>query len=193
LNTVLWFAFGLAAGAGAVAAAWWVHLSLAGRRRLRAAHDPPSDSVPLSPTTFAREVIQPIARAAAAEPEGPPPSPDPARAVQVRLSERIVLELARLGRMDPDAPARAERTQTGLVAALGTTQSAVSKVLRRLEAAEIVTSERRHVQGVGHRMKAYALTRRGELLAREIARRRGVSLLPAGSVYIRPTLEGAGE
>jgi len=94
------------------------------------------------------------------------------------MSERIVLALAREGRLGEDSPVRTARTQAGLAEALGSNQSAVSKVLRRLVVAELLTEERRHVQGRNQRLKVYALTRRGEQLARDLARRRGVSLLP---------------
>jgi DNA-binding MarR family transcriptional regulator len=94
------------------------------------------------------------------------------------LSERVVIQLARLGRLDPEAPAQRERTQQGLAEATSSNQSAVSKVLRRLVAADVVSEERRHIVGSGQRMKAYSLTRRGELVAREVARRSHVDLLP---------------
>jgi DNA-binding MarR family transcriptional regulator len=107
----------------------------------------------------------------------PPPSAQVADLA--RLSERIVLQLARLGRIEPDAPVRRERTQQGLAETTTSNQSAVSKVLRRLVAAEIIAEERRHIVGVSQRMKAYSLTHRGELLAREVARRHHVDLLPS--------------
>jgi len=121
----------------------------------------------------------------------PSPAGDPVRSVvsvapdQVRLSERVVIALAREGRLGDDTPIRATRTQAGLAEALGSSQSAVSKVLRRLVAAELLTEERRHVTGRDQRLKVYALTRRGELLARDLARRRSLSLLPE-----RPQEEG---
>ncbi len=110
---------------------------------------------------------------------GPPvPAAISVSADQIRLSERIIIALAREGRLGDDAPARVVRTQAGLASTLESNQSAVSKVLRRLVAAELLTEERRHVQGGSQRLKVYALTRRGELLAREVARRRDLSLLP---------------
>ncbi len=110
---------------------------------------------------------------------------------QVRLSERVILHLARLGRIDPEAPAAPTRTQQGLVAATGGSQSAVSKVLRQMVASGMVEEERRHIAGVSHRMKAYALSRRGELLAREVAARRDVSLLPTLVPPSPPAYESA--
>lgn len=97
---------------------------------------------------------------------------------QVRMSERIVIALAREGRLGADSLVRPTRTQAGLAEALGSNQSTVSKVLRRLVAAELLTEERRHVQGRIQRLKVYVLTRRGEQVARDLARRRGLSLLP---------------
>lgn len=94
------------------------------------------------------------------------------------MSERIIIALAREGRLGDDSRVRPTRTQAGLAEALGSNQSAVSKVLRRLVAAEVLTEERRHVEGRNQRLKVYALTRRGEQIAREVARRRNVTLLP---------------
>jgi DNA-binding transcriptional ArsR family regulator len=105
-------------------------------------------------------------------------SPVSVSSAQVRLSERVVVLLAREGRLGEDSVVRPVRTQAGLAAALDSNQSAVSKVLRRLAAAELLTEERRHVQGRNPRLKVYALSRRGEVLAREVARRRNLSLLP---------------
>jgi len=86
----------------------------------------------------------------------------------VRLSRRVVLQLFRQGRLDPDDVATIERTQGGLGSALAAEQSAVSKVLRRLVAAGIVEVSRRHVRGEARRMNVYSLTRRGERLAYEL-------------------------
>lgn len=124
-------------------------------------------------------------------------SATPVSSEQVHLSERILVLLAREGRLTEESPARPIRTQGGLVVALGSNQSAVSKILRRLVAAELLTEERRHVRGRDRRLKVYALTRRGELLAREVARRRNWSLLPdfpgpRNEVGIRP-LPGSGK
>jgi len=107
---------------------------------------------------------------------------------QVRLSERIIIVLAREGRLGEDSLVRPVRTQSGLSSILGSNQSAVSKVLRRLVAAGLLTEDRRHVQGGSQRLKVYALTRRGELLAREVARRRNLSLMPDRT----PAIQGQG-
>ena len=53
---------------------------------------------------------------------------------------------------------------------LSATQGAVSKVLRRLTAADVVRPQRRHVPGRSRRVKVYLLTFRGDELVREIQR-----------------------
>jgi DNA-binding MarR family transcriptional regulator len=138
-----------------------------------------------SPVPHGNGVAVPVPSADGVAPHSYPPAsgapPNPGVRVssdQIRLSERILIVLAREGRLGEDSPVRSVRTQAGLVGALGSSQSAVSKVLRRLVAAELLTEERRHVPGSSQRLKVYTLTRRGELLAREVARRRNVTLLP---------------
>ncbi|HTT73395.1 MAG TPA: hypothetical protein VMG99_04505 [Thermoplasmata archaeon] len=54
------------------------------------------------------------------------------------------------------------------------TQGAVSRVLARLVAVDIVCRERRRVRGVNRRVRAYFLTRQGDALAREIRDRFGL-------------------
>jgi DNA-binding MarR family transcriptional regulator len=180
VNLVVAFALGLAAGAVATAAVGYLVVRM-GRGRPR--------PVPTSLVAPTGREEKPAAEADSSRPSGAPPAatlppsdppsaPVEVAAEQVRLSERVVLQLGRLGRVDPLAPVPPGRTQQGLTATLASTQSSVSKVLRRLESAEILTAERRHVIGASQRMKIYALTLRGELLARELARRRGVALLP---------------
>jgi DNA-binding transcriptional ArsR family regulator len=93
---------------------------------------------------------------------------------QVRLSLRLVVQLSWVGPPGEDGDARKESTQEGLSQALSVTQGAVSKVLRRLVAAEIVCRERRHVRGVDRRVRVYFLSRQGETLAREIRDRFGI-------------------
>lgn len=90
------------------------------------------------------------------------------RREQVRLSLRIVIHLFWFGPQRPDDIAQPGATQQGLADALGATQGAVSKVLRRLVAANVVRSDRRHVRGRDRRVRAYSLSPRGEALARQI-------------------------
>jgi DNA-binding MarR family transcriptional regulator len=85
----------------------------------------------------------------------------------------LVVHLARVGQLASDDVARFESTQAGIAASLATTQGAVSKILARLRAAEVVRRERRHVRGQPRRMKVYFLTRRGEILAAEIREKLG--------------------
>jgi DNA-binding MarR family transcriptional regulator len=89
----------------------------------------------------------------------------------VRLSRRIVLHLYGMGRPGPDEVGLPGATQRGIGLALAAEQSAVSKVLQRLLAAEVVEVARRHVRGQDRRVNVYSLTRRGELLAHELQAR----------------------
>ncbi len=65
-------------------------------------------------------------------------------------------------------PGRPEATQNGMAQSLSTSQGAISWILTRLLAAGAVRSQLSHVSGLGRRVRVYALTRRGELLAQEI-------------------------
>ncbi len=84
---------------------------------------------------------------------------------QVRLALRVVIHLHRLGPLLPDDTARPESTQRGMARSLGVTQGAVSKVLARLAAVDVVGHARHHVRGESRRMQAYFLTARGAYLA----------------------------
>jgi len=166
------FAVGGLVGGAAAIVAWVLYRWLQSRRTSRA--DPIGNgmALPEPPPTIQLTVSLPPTI-------GRPSYPSVSvSSDQVRLSERIVVVLAREGRLGEESPLRPVRTQAGLVESLGSNQSAVSKVLRRLVAAELLSVERRHVPGRSQRLKVYALTRRGELLAREVARRRNLSLLP---------------
>lgn len=178
MNTLLWFILGAVAGAGGAGAIWLTARWVARRTRASAQSvassaeaEPPLALPGPAPVVLVREP-------ATTERIVDPPPPGPV-ADLLRLSERVVIQLARLGRLEPDAPAQRERTQQGLAEATSSNQSAVSKVLRRLVAAEVISEDRRHIVDSSQRMKAYALTRKGELLAREVARRRHVDLLPS--------------
>ena len=79
--------------------------------------------------------------------------------------------LYHLGRISPDDIPTTEWTQQGMGERLAIPQNALSNVLRRLEAAGIVTTRVEHVHGRPRRVKTYYLTPTGERLAR--SRRRG--------------------
>lgn len=92
------------------------------------------------------------------------PVPDAAPS-RVRVAEAILLLLVRypyIARGDLVPP---EMTQEGMVARLGFTQGAVSKVLAQFGAGGLVEVDRRHVEHRSFRLKAYQLTPRGRLLA----------------------------
>ncbi len=108
-----------------------------------------------------------------APPSGPPPTssgseprPDPRR-----VTREVVDFLYHLGRISPDDIPTTEWTQQGMGERLAIPQNALSNVLRRLEAAGIVTTRVEHVHGRPRRVKTYYLTPTGERLAR--SRRRG--------------------
>jgi len=112
----------------------------------------------------------------------PPPSVaagiPPWRQATVRLSLRIVVQLDRWRPPSDGGPARWESTQQGLAERLSATQGAVSKVLSRLVAAEVVYEGLRHVHGRDQRVRVYYLTAQGEALAREIEQRFGLPAPP---------------
>ncbi|MCI4320315.1 MAG: PKD domain-containing protein [Thermoplasmata archaeon] len=86
----------------------------------------------------------------------------------LRVSQRIVLHLARQGALHDDDVATVGYTQAGMASALGVRQNALTNVLTRLMAAQILRVELRHVSGQPRRLKVYTLTSRGEALARDL-------------------------
>jgi DNA-binding PadR family transcriptional regulator len=58
-----------------------------------------------------------------------------------------------------------------MVEALGIPQAGLAAVLRRLEAAGVLTTERGHVEGRDRRLKVYRLSSRGLEVAKELRRR----------------------
>jgi len=171
----------------AVALARWVAL----RRRERGmpidaggtVADPPDPPFPADPPERPEEVYggpfvaPPVDRAAIAAPVDPPP-PGPAGlpvpevapvfAARRALAQRLILELSTVPREWDRSVAPALATQAGLAGRLGVQQSAISKVLRGLEAAAIVRSEIGHAHGASRRVRVYALTDRGERAARAL-------------------------
>ena len=105
---------------------------------------------------------------------GPGTSRPPALAVArptvegLRVSQRIVLHLARQGALHDNDVATVGYTQAGMANALGVRQNALTNVLTRLMAAQILRVELRHVSGQPRRLKVYSLTNRGEALARDL-------------------------
>ena len=169
---LVWFAVGLGCGVAVPVSAWALYRWRSTRRKLpswlRAEWPPAADAS--SPEPSRRN---PDSRGSAGLGGKDVPG------VELRLSERILVQLGREGRLDADTTARPGRTQAGLAETVDSNRNAVSKVLRRLVAAGILTEERRHVSGLDQRVKVYDLTLRGEALAREVARRHHASLLPA--------------
>jgi DNA-binding MarR family transcriptional regulator len=82
----------------------------------------------------------------------------------------VIVHLASLGRLGNDEVARRGYTQQGIVDALGIPQGTVAKVLDRLEAADVVEVDLRHVSGEPRRLKVYRLTALGESVARDVRR-----------------------
>jgi DNA-binding MarR family transcriptional regulator len=118
------------------------------------------------------------------------PVPEPVRVKRdvLRLSHRVVLHIAQQGFLPPNEVAPLGLSQTGMVADLGATQSSLTKVLQRLEAAGVLTVGRAHVRGQPRRLKVYRLTPLGESLARELrsqaaAARRRNGADSANSIY----------
>jgi DNA-binding MarR family transcriptional regulator len=147
-----------------------------------AAEPPPAPSAPPPPAP-ASEVTGPPSPAAAPVPSNEQAAPTTARAPHappeaLRVSERIVLHLAAQGALRSEEVAPVGFSQGGMAEAIGIRQNALTNVLRRLEAAGILTVDVRHVAGKPRRMKVYRLTNRGESLARDL-RRRGGGRLPA--------------
>jgi len=92
----------------------------------------------------------------------------PILATPSRITDALLRHLVGLPSLySGDLPTRAW-TQAGIAEAVGAGQSAVSRVLRRLVAAGIVTVETRHVAGSPRRIRIYRLTDRGERLGRAL-------------------------
>ncbi|MCI4336801.1 MAG: MarR family winged helix-turn-helix transcriptional regulator [Thermoplasmata archaeon] len=89
----------------------------------------------------------------------------------LRLSQRVILHIYSNGDLPPGAVAPPGLCQAGIVEALGIPQAGLAAVLRRLEAAGILVTERGHVRGHDRRLKIYRLSTRGLELARELRSR----------------------
>lgn len=169
------FLVGLAIGAGSAAA------GTLGFWRIRAARE----VGPGAPHPSREGSGRAIALAPGPGPTGPlgetsatvPPAPGvlpvavPPRGPR-RVSEEVVGHLRSLGHLTAEDLADPLRTQPGMVARLEVPQNVLSPVLRRLIDAGVVRAELRHVRSRTRRLKVYALTDRGEALARELRLRR---------------------
>lgn len=90
----------------------------------------------------------------------------------LRSSERILLHLARQGSVGPGEVAPRGLCQAGMVESLGIRQGALTGILRRLEAAGVVSVSREHARGMTRRVKVYRLTPVGHQLVRQLIGRR---------------------
>jgi PKD repeat protein/DNA-binding MarR family transcriptional regulator len=190
IDTAEWIALGIGATAGSMVTAFAGYVLLRRGRRARfdraspaprplaGASAPPAPE-PIGPATSAgttappsREIVPP---AASVDPGAAPSATAPAgqpTTEALRISQRIVLHLAAQGALGPDEVASPGFTQAGISRALGVRQNALTNVLRRLVAAEVVVEDVRHVRGQPRRLKVYRLTSRGQALARDLRTRR---------------------
>jgi PKD repeat protein len=143
-----------------------LYLAVVLRRTARSAGVPtPPEGAAVSP-----------ASSAAAGAEGPSSPEQMAAATTAQpggedtksLSERILVHLYWYGRSNIDGVARADASQAGMARRLGVAQNSLSKALRRLVDAGALRVELQHVPGAPRRLKTYALTARGEAVARRI-------------------------
>jgi DNA-binding MarR family transcriptional regulator len=89
----------------------------------------------------------------------------------LRLSQRLILHVYAQGELPPGAVAPPGLCQAGMVEALGIPQAGLAAVLKRLEAAGILATERGHVRGYDRRLKIYRLSSRGLEVAKELRSR----------------------
>jgi DNA-binding transcriptional ArsR family regulator len=92
---------------------------------------------------------------------------------QLRTSIRVLLHIARQGRVGPEETALASLTQDGMARALGLSQGAISNALGRLVDGGVLEVELCHVRKRMIRVKVYGLTTRGEELVRRLRTRFG--------------------
>ncbi len=91
------------------------------------------------------------------------------------LAGKVIVHLSLLGRLGNDEVGRLGFTQAGMSDALGIRQGSLTKVLSRLEAAQVIEVDRRHVQRQPRRLNVYRLTSLGESVARDIRHRTSTS------------------
>jgi len=184
---VLGLACGLLVAAGLYAGLWWwARRSVtpdrppSGALDDRDAHleDPAGVDALAEPAYLAgivpRLATAPDSTSAPSSPvaRGPPTNDGPTGLGDpVRLSQRVILHVYGQGDLPMGAVAPAGLCQAGIGDALGVRQAGLAAVLRRLEAAGILTTERGHVQGHDRRLKIYRLSTRGLGVARELRTR----------------------
>jgi DNA-binding MarR family transcriptional regulator len=96
---------------------------------------------------------------------------DPGPTSSTRASEKVILHLYRSEGPASEVVRSKSVTQAGMGAALGFTQSALTRTLGRLIAAGVLQVERQHVSGQSRRLKVYRLTPLGAALARNLDRK----------------------
>ncbi|HZY92531.1 MAG TPA: PKD domain-containing protein [Thermoplasmata archaeon] len=110
----------------------------------------------------------------------PPEGAPPVRAEidtatdRLRLTQRTILHIGRLGTLGPNDVAPLGLTQAGMADALGVSQNSLSNVLRRLVAAGVLSQEVRHVSGRPRRLRVYRFTSRGETIYRDLRGTRNI-------------------
>ena len=191
LEFVEGLAAGLVAAGGAYLFLWW-------RTRRLAVMEPPSGQIlrpdpgsgagagpPLDipPSAQKIDAAPPIdaAPAGAVEPMAVAPTPSshdgselPARLPPVetlRLSQRVILHVYAQGEVPLGEVAPPGLCQAGIGEALGVSQAGLAAVLRRLEAAGVLTTARGHVRGHDRRLKIYRLSSSGLEVAKELRTR----------------------
>lgn len=91
------------------------------------------------------------------------------------LAGRVIIHLARLGRLSSDEVGAVGYTQRGMTLSLRVPQGSVAKTLGRLQSAGVVMVDRRHVRGQPRRLKVYRLTALGESVARDLLHPRTIA------------------
>jgi DNA-binding PadR family transcriptional regulator len=104
----------------------------------------------------------------------------------IGLAARVILHLAALRRLGPNDMAEVDRTQQGMVDALGARQGSLVRVLQRLLSGKVVTVERRFVLGPNRRMKVYHLSPLGESAAASL-QRKSARTTPSADRSLRTT------
>jgi DNA-binding MarR family transcriptional regulator len=161
VDPLIWLELALAA-IGGVVVGWFAHLLIRGRSSQEA--EPQRE-----PVTSWSGAVEPalVARPEAINSAAPAPIP-PQVSEDADLAGRVIRHLASLGRLGNDEVGRLGFTQRGMIDALGIRQGTLTKVLSRLEAAQVIEVDRRHVQGQPRRLNVYRLTALGESVARDI-------------------------